>query len=43
MLPCLNCHEPVEPTKAKIFAGVFVCENCFAVAERFEQRATQEL
>lgn len=43
MLPCLNCHNPVDPQKAKIFAGVFVCETCHLVATRLEERGTAEL
>lgn len=43
MLPCLNCQTPVEPKDAKIFAEVFVCPQCFSVAERLEQRAAEEL
>lgn len=43
MLPCLNCKAPVDPPKAKVFAGVFVCPTCYEVAERLEQRGTAEL
>jgi hypothetical protein len=43
MLPCLNCKTLVDPAAAKVFAGVFVCPTCHTVAERLEQRGTQEL
>lgn len=43
MLPCVNCQTPVDSAQAKIFASVFVCPQCYALAERFMQRATEEL
>ena len=42
-LHCLNCKVPVNPSQAKIFAGVFCCETCFLAASRLEQRCALEL
>lgn len=42
-LPCLNCKADVTPDKAKLFAGVFVCETCHAMAERMYKRSEKEL
>ena len=43
MLNCLNCKKPVAPAEAKTYAGVFVCPDCFATAERLEQRGSEQL
>lgn len=42
-LCCLNCKQPMRPEEAKLFAEVFVCPSCYAMAEHFWQRLTKEL
>lgn len=42
-LQCLNCGKLVDQDKAKLFAQVFVCPECFLLAERKYQRMEQEL
>ena len=42
-LPCLNCKRDVAQDDLKVFAGIFVCPACYQIAERFNQRATEEL
>lgn len=53
-LECTNCSREVEPNEAKFFGApgngqrapntaVFVCAECYALAELFEQRATEQL
>ncbi len=53
-LECTNCSREVEPNEAKFFgapgngqqapnAAVFVCSDCYALAELFDQRAMQQL
>jgi len=42
-LNCMCCRTPVPPDKVKLFAQVFCCETCYAVAERFMQRAIADL
>lgn len=42
-LPCLNCKTSVEHDKAKVFQGVFVCEQCFEIATRSYARLEREL
>ena len=42
-LPCVNCGKEVDPGEAKFFAQVFVCPECYAIAERLYTRGEQEL
>lgn len=44
-LPCLNprCGKAVHPEEARTYAGVYVCEACFALVSRFEERAAKDL
>ena len=42
-LPCMNCGNEVSETAAKLFAAVFVCPDCFALAESFYKRSEKEL
>lgn len=42
-LPCVNCRKAVSATAAKFFDGVFLCENCHAIAHRIEERLGNEL
>lgn len=42
-LCCMNCKQPVEQDKAKLFAEVFVCESCHAMAVHFWLRMEREL
>jgi hypothetical protein len=42
-LPCMNCKVAVEPEKAKVFMGVFCCEQCHEIATRQYQRLEREL
>lgn len=39
----MNCCREVLPGDGKIFAEVFVCPDCYVVAERLYQRAHQVL
>lgn len=39
----MSCDKEVSSEEGKIFAEVFVCSNCFLVAERIYQRAEREL
>ncbi len=39
----MNCHKAVARHKAKFFAEVFICEDCYAQAEHFFQRLEREL
>lgn len=43
MLTCMNCDVTVDPDEGKVFAQVFVCPTCYAMAERLYQRGEQEL
>jgi len=43
MLSCINCKKDVEPEEGKLFAQVFVCPDCFKVAETIHRRAKKEL
>ena len=43
MIPCLNCGKSVEPDNAKLYAGCFVCADCYLVAERLFKQGQQEL
>lgn len=42
-LRCMNCKEGVGPDEGRLFAEVFVCTTCFAMAERVHSRCLQEL
>lgn len=42
MLDCVNCRKPVD-SNAKLFAEVFVCDDCFRIAETLFRRGEQEL
>lgn len=42
-LNCLNCKCEVGSDEAKIYAQVFLCPDCFRIAERLHQRGEQEL
>ena len=52
-MPCTNCSCDVDPKDAKFFgasgtgevphAAVFVCPDCYATAELFDQRAREQL
>ena len=53
-LECTNCGRDVEPAEAKFFgapgngqqapnAAVFVCPDCYMLAELFEHRALEQL
>lgn len=43
LLQCLNCQEGVAADEGRIFAKVFVCPRCFAMAERLHERSVREL
>ncbi len=43
VLNCINCKEEVAPDKAKFFAQMFVCPDCYKIAERVYVRGRQEL
>jgi hypothetical protein len=43
MLPCLNCKKEVESTEAKLFAQVYLCSDCYNVAERLYNKGQSEL
>jgi len=42
-LPCMNCKRQVDPEQAKLFAEVFVCEDCHTMAVHFWDRMELEL
>jgi hypothetical protein len=42
-LSCMNCKRSVEPSEAKLFAEVFVCSGCHAMAVHFWERMEREL
>jgi hypothetical protein len=39
----MNCRQPVDPEKAQVFLGVYVCETCHLVASRLRARIQDEL
>lgn len=39
----MNCKQSVDPEKAKVFLGVYVCETCHLVASRLRERIQAEL
>jgi len=43
MLSCINCKKPVEQEEAKLFAEVFICPDCYRVAELIYTRGKAEL
>lgn len=43
VLPCVNCGEEVLSNEGKLYAEVYVCPDCYAVAERMTERAHREL
>lgn len=42
-LPCLSCKKDTPPDEAKVFAEVFLCADCFRIAERLYRRGESEL
>jgi len=42
-MECLNCRKQVDPGKAKLFAEVFVCSECYALAESMYTRMQREM
>lgn len=42
-LPCMNCQQLVPEKDGKIFAQVFVCSVCYAVAESLHNKCEAEL
>ena len=42
-LECMNCYAPVQPDTAKVFAGVFCCPDCFAMAHSLYEKGEKEL
>jgi len=42
-LPCLSCKKETPPDEAKVFAEVFLCSDCFLIAERLYRRGESEL
>jgi len=42
-LPCMNCKKEIDQTKAKIFQGVYVCDECYDLADRSFRKLQQEL
>jgi hypothetical protein len=42
-LSCMNCKRLVEPSRAKLFAEVFVCEDCHTMAVHFWDKLDREL
>jgi hypothetical protein len=43
MLSCVNCKHEVSQGDAKLFAEVFVCGECFRIAESLMSRGEREL
>lgn len=42
-LSCVNCGKEVGSDEAKFFAQVFVCPDCFSIAERLYVKGEKEL
>ena len=42
-LPCLSCKKDTAPDRAKVFAEVFLCPDCYLIAERLYRRGESEL
>lgn len=42
-IPCMNCKRVLESDKGRVFAEVFVCENCHKMAESLYNRCDGEL
>ena len=42
-LRCLNCGKQVSEDQAKLFAHVYVCYECYTLAERYYKRLEREL
>ena len=42
-LHCMNCGASTLAGQGKVFAQVFVCPTCFAIAENFYERSEKEL
>jgi hypothetical protein len=42
-LSCVNCKADVDPQDVKFFGKIFVCPNCYAIAERLYERGESEL
>lgn len=42
-LECMNCHKPTSNEDGRLFAEVFVCPNCYTLAERLYQKTEAEL
>ena len=40
---CLNCGKEVREDQAKLFAQVYVCSECFAMAEGAYRRIEKDL
>ena len=42
-LTCMNCQTVVRQADARVFAEVYVCPTCYAVAEQMYKRLEVEL
>jgi len=42
-IPCKNCDKLVSESDGKIFAEVFVCPTCYAMAEQLYNKCAGEL
>lgn len=42
-LSCVNCGKETPSDKAKFFAQVFCCEDCYTIAMRLLERGDKEL
>lgn len=42
-LSCMNCKKPTQPSSAKLFAEVFICETCYVLADRLDRKIEKEL
>ncbi len=40
-LKCINCEEPID--QIRLYANMCVCETCYLIATRLEQRAIEQL
>jgi hypothetical protein len=43
VLNCLSCKCAVDTDEAKFFAALFLCPDCFTIAERLYRRGEAEL
>ena len=43
LLNCVSCGKEVATEQGKLYAQIFVCPDCYTIAERIQQRGEREL